>query len=331
MLYRLSGETDTNIIAGLHQVKQHGETLAQSYPELKGFNEMMQSAVINCEEALNEFDHFQSQLDVNPERLQQVEHRLERIFDIARKHHVKAQQLHLHHQELTCKLKTLQNASKEAVKLEALRQQAFKDYEKLCAKLRQKRHKEASVLASQITKTIKALGMPNGLVEIQIEAIQQPYAHGMDKIEYYVRPNQGFEPQPLSKIASGGELSRISLAIQVLTAEKKSYPTLIFDEVDTGIGGVTAAAVGQLLQRLGNHTQVFCVTHQAQVASNALHHFMVEKTTKNKQTYSDICKLNDKDRIDELARMLSGLKVTKQTKAHAKELLSQAQDNKQCA
>lgn len=171
---------------------------------------------------------------------------------------------------------------------------------------------------------INKLGMPNGQVDIDIQKLEKLSSKGIDRVEYMVTLNKGSSQQPLAKIASGGELSRISLAIQVLTAEKKAYPTLIFDEVDTGIGGQTAAKVGQLLRRLGNHTQVFCVTHQAQVASNANHHFLVEKKDKNKKTISEVKALSDKEKVNELARMLSGVTMTKQTLAHAKELLAQA-------
>lgn len=147
-------------------------------------------------------------------------------------------------------------------------------------------------------------------------------AHGLDKVEYKVCTNPGMEPDSLNKIASGGELSRISLAIQMITAQKGSTPTLLFDEVDVGIGGSTAALVGKMLRKLGERLQVFCVTHQPQVAASAHHHFLVTKHSNNNQTFTHISLLKASDKIAEIARMMGGLTITEQTLSHAKELIS---------
>jgi DNA repair protein RecN (Recombination protein N) len=148
--------------------------------------------------------------------------------------------------------------------------------------------------------------------------------HGMDKVEYKVCTNPGMELDSLSKVASGGELSRIGLSIQMITAQKGTTPTLLFDEVDVGIGGATAALVGQMLRKLGERLQVFCVTHQPQVAAAAHNHFMVEKRSSSKETFTDIFLLQPDEKIDEIARMLGGLKITEQTRSHARELLQQS-------
>ena len=167
--------------------------------------------------------------------------------------------------------------------------------------------------------------MPKGRFEIAVTALDKMQPHGLDKVEYLVCTNPGMPLDSLQKVASGGELSRISLAIQMITAQQSSTPTLLFDEVDVGIGGATAALVGKLLRQVGERLQVFCVTHQPQVASSAHHHYLVEKSSDNQQTYSRILHLTEQAKIDEVARMLGGLTITDQTRSHAQELLHQSQ------
>ncbi len=317
-------ETDTTTISSLNQVKSLTEDMLDTHTDLKSIDELLNQALINCEEAYSELSHFHQQLEQNPERLNELESRLALIFDLARKHQIKPEALYQHHQQLIETLNQYNNNEERIKELEVEIEKEKESYLKLAEKLHKNRVKEAKNLSQQITEMINKLGMPNGQVDIDIQKLEKLSSKGIDRVEYMVTLNKGSSQQPLAKIASGGELSRISLAIQVLTAEKKAYPTLIFDEVDTGIGGQTAAKVGQLLRRLGNHTQVFCVTHQAQVASNANHHFLVEKKDKNKKTISEVKALSDKEKVNELARMLSGVTMTKQTLAHAKELLAQA-------
>ena len=151
--------------------------------------------------------------------------------------------------------------------------------------------------------------------------LDRMHAHGLDKIEYYVCTNPGMLPDTLTKVASGGELSRISLAIQMITAQRGCTPTLLFDEVDVGIGGATAALVGQMLKNLGERLQIFCVTHQPQVAAYAHHHFRVEKQMNDKETFSRVMVLSEAEKVNEIARMLGGLTITDQTRSHARELL----------
>nr|MBA2653121.1 DNA repair protein RecN [Tatlockia sp.] len=186
------------------------------------------------------------------------------------------------------------------------------------------RHLYAKKLSKEISDNIHLLGMPKGQVDIDLSALEKMQAHGLDKVEYKVCTNPGMAPDSLAKIASGGELSRISLAIQMITAQRGTTPTLFFDEVDVGIGGATAALVGQMLRKLGERLQVFCVTHQPQVASNAHHHFVVEKFSDDEQTFSRILSLNHSEKVEEIARMLGGLTITEQTRSHAKELLTSA-------
>ena len=163
--------------------------------------------------------------------------------------------------------------------------------------------------------------MPHAKLVINIQALDDMHPHGMDRVEYLITTNAGSKPAPLAKIASGGELSRISLSIHLITAQRGLTPTLLFDEVDVGIGGATAMKVGQRLRELGEKLQIFCVTHQPQVASCAHQHFQVSKFTEDGQTFSAITHLEEAARIDEIARMLGGITISEQTRNNAKELL----------
>ena len=191
--------------------------------------------------------------------------------------------------------------------------------------MRASRTEAAERLGQAITAIIQPLGMPKGQLQIVLTSLDKPQAHGLDKVEYLVYTNPGMPLDTLQKVASGGELSRISLAIQMITAQQSSTPTLLFDEVDVGIGGATAALVGKLLRQVGERLQVFCVTHQPQVASAAHHHFLVEKSSDNQHTYCQVLALANEAKIDEIARMLGGLTITQQTRSHAHELLLQSQ------
>ena len=188
--------------------------------------------------------------------------------------------------------------------------------------LRRSRYAAKEKLACEIQGTIRQLGMPEGQLLVDITQLEGIHIHGMDKVEYKVSINPGTRPDSLSKVVSGGELSRISLGIHMITAQRGATPTLLFDEVDVGIGGKTAALVGQWLRQLGDRLQLFCVTHQPQVAASAHHHFRVEKNTQNDQTFSQVYALKPEDRVHEIARMLGGLQITQQTCAHAEELLA---------
>lgn len=317
-------EEDDSLLTKLVQLHDGAQDLDIDHPSLANFLELTSSALIQLQEAATELHTFQSSLVLDPERLQEVEKRLGDLYDLARKHRVKAEELITHYQQLQQDLDRFHHYEQELIQLKKHLQTLNEQYWLQAHQLRKRRQQEALVLGQEITGLIKTLGMPNGEVTVEVSPLDKATPFGSDKVEYIVTLNPGSKPHPLAKIASGGELSRLSLAIQVLTAEKKAYPTLIFDEVDTGIGGATAAKVGQLLKRLGQHTQVFCVTHQAQVAANANHHLLVQKETKHQQTYSHISALTENEKVEELARMLSGVTMTEQTLAHARALLAQA-------
>ncbi|MFW2571200.1 DNA repair protein RecN [Legionella sp. 29fVS95] len=319
----LSADNEPNICQGLNQIMQLLHELPQEKAQIRNACELVNSALIQCEEAFDEIKHFSEQVQLDPERLQEVETRISALHQAARKYHVDANQLPEHAQALQKELEQLQNSESRAHYLQQQYQQQIQVFESAAQTLRKSRQLHAVKLAQEITACIQQLGMPKGYIEIEFTALEKMQPHGLDKVEYKVCTNPGMVPDALVKIASGGELSRISLAIQMITAQRGSTPTLLFDEVDVGIGGATAALVGQLLRKLGERLQVFCVTHQAQVASCAHHHFVVEKHSDSNQTYSQIIPLTVAEKVDEIARMLGGLTITEQTRSHAKELLVQ--------
>lgn len=320
----LRADEQPNICQQLNQVLQLLTSLPQEQPCIKNANDLINSALIQCEEALDEISKFSDQVQLDPERLVDVEERISHLHQAARKYHIEASQLPAHALHLQQQLSVLQDSEQQQQKLQQQYDKQVQAYEKAAFALRTARQKHAEKLAAEITLSIRQLGMPKGFVELNITPLDKMHAHGLDKVEYLVCTNPGMSPDTLVKVASGGELSRIGLAIHVITAQRGATPTLLFDEVDVGIGGATAALVGQLLRKLGERLQVFCVTHQPQVASCAHHHFMVEKESNHEQTFSRVTSLAEPEKIDEIARMLGGLTITEQTRSHAKELLVQS-------
>jgi DNA repair protein RecN (Recombination protein N) len=320
----LNDDEKPNVCKFLGQIAQLLSELPQEQTTIKNAVELINNAIIQCDEALSEMQLFGEQVPLDPERLQEVEQRLSALHHAARKHHVEANYLPAHAQSLQKELHDLQNTDQQIVALQKQYLQKTQQYQEMALELRTSRGHYAEKLGHEISAIIQQLGMPKGYVSIEISPLEKIQPHGLDKVEYKVCTNPGMAPDSLSKIASGGELSRISLAIQMITAQRGATPTLLFDEVDVGIGGATAALVGQLLRKLGERLQIFCVTHQPQVASSAHHHFVVEKYSDSEQTYSHIISLSDEDKIDEIARMLGGLTITEQTRSHAKELLGQS-------
>lgn len=310
-----------SIISLLNNVVQLLHTLPADNPEISSANELINNALIQCEETYNEIDSFSGKVQLDPERLISIETRMGELHRIARKYHIDVNQL----ADKVSELQATQNALNESNQLKSQLIEKLKEAEKLyqksALKLRDSRIKNAKKLSAEITDVIRNLGMPKGFVEIEITPQEKMHAHGLDKVEYKVCTNPGMQPDSLAKIISGGELSRISLAIQMITAQRGATPTLFFDEVDVGIGGATAALVGKLLRNLGERLQIFCVTHQPQVAASAHQHFKVAKQIKSGQTYTNIQLLSKSAKIDEIARMLGGLEVTEQTKKHAEEML----------
>ncbi len=269
-------------------------------------------------------ERFADRIAIDPQRLHEVETRMSAIHFLARKYHIDSHALVAHSQKLQQQLTQLQQAKSTLAELEQKRVTVQAQYQCKAEQLHASRKKHSEQLARELSKSIQKLGMPKGWIEIEITALDKIHPHGQDKVEYKVCTNPGMDPDSLHKIASGGELSRISLAIQLITAQRGATPTLLFDEVDVGIGGATAALVGQMLRQLGERLQVFCVTHQPQVAASAHHHYLVSKKSDTHHTYTQIQPLFNDTKINEIARMLGGLVITDQTRSHAKELLAQS-------
>ena len=322
----LGGDEHPDVCSGLNQVLQLLNQLPKEQTHIKNAAELINGALIQCKEAIDEMQKFTDRIQLDPERLRCVEERMSAIHHLARKYHMDSHLLAEHEQYLQNELKKLQESVNRLGDLQDQFEKLSKDYLGAAEQLGKSRRVHAIKLAKEITTSIQKLGMPKGWVEIEFSPLEKMTVHGLDKIEYKVCTNPGMQPDSLNKIASGGELSRISLAIQMITAQRGSTPTLLFDEVDVGIGGSTAALVGQMLRELGSRLQVFCVTHQPQVAASAHNHFMVEKQSDSKQTITTIFNLNSSDKIDEIARMLGGLIITEQTLSHAKELLLQSNE-----
>lgn len=318
----LASEEQSAIGSGLHQALHHIHELPQDNLHVQTASELLGNALIQCEEAQLELQRFHDIVQLDPERLQEVEHRLSALHQLARKHQVGPSELTGHIEALKIQLQSLQQKEQRLQALLEVMQEQEKSCLSAAHALTKARKKAAHALEDKITAIIQKLGMPKGFVKIEISSLDTFHAHGMDRVEYKVCTNPGMPADSLSKIASGGELSRISLAIQMITAQQGATPTLLFDEVDVGIGGATAALVGKLLRQLGERLQVFCVTHQPQVAAAAHHQLRVEKTSKNEQTFSRVVELNQQTRTDEIARMLGGLTITEQTRTAAREMLA---------
>ncbi len=312
--------------SALQQVQQALQQLDQiddDNPALKESREFLMQAQIQLEEANDALHNYINKVEINPQRLQQIDQRLGDIYDLARKHHVRADELFAKWQELSDKLSALNFSDDD---MDALIQQVLEleqGYLKQAQQLSNKRHKAASKLDKEINTHFDALALGNAKLQTNIQSAEQfANSHGIDQIDLLVQTNPGMPMGPLSKVASGGELSRISLAIQVITAQTSNIPSLIFDEVDVGIGGGTAERVGRLLNQLGQHSQVLCVTHQPQVAAQAQNHLQVSKIAGDEQTFTNIRPLDNKQRTEEIARMLGGVEITQNTLDHAQEMLA---------
>lgn len=283
----------------------------------------LQDALIQVEEAGYELRHFSENLELDPEHFQQLENRMSEALTLARKHQVQPESLYQFHQKLSKEYKQLNNHESHQDELTHELKQAEENYFKHAEKLSKSRLRYSKELNQKITKSIQQLNMEEGKFHIDLLQNKERYLSplGIDNIEFQVATNAGQGLQNIAKVASGGELSRISLAIQVIISQRISTPTLIFDEVDVGISGATAAVVGKLLRSLGENTQIFCVTHLPQVAGNGHQQMFVDKQSDGKTTNTTMKPLNNKTRIKEIARLLAGDSITEITLANAEELI----------
>ncbi len=292
-------------------------------------SKLLIEAQIQIHEASQQLRHFLEVQEVDPQRLQVLENQIGIIQNLSRKHHVSPEELPTIAEKLSTQLDNLSNSTERIDELNFLVEQNKKDYFTLAKTLSDRRGKAAIKLSQLISDMIQELGMPQGEFSIAVstQEISEPKINGSDKIEFLVSANPGLPLRPLAKVASGGELSRISLAIQVTTSHDKDAPTMIFDEVDSGIGGGIAEIVGQKLRTLSSSTQVLCVTHLPQVASQAHQHLFVYKSSNDSITTSNVKTLSTEQRIEETARMLGGVNITESTLAHAKEMLMAGMNN----
>jgi len=324
----IMSEGESASLTQINSVTSRLKGLLQYDANLKGVLDMLESAQIQLQEAVYELEHYQQRLDLDPQSLQEMEERLSEVHAAARKHRVVPDELPNLLKTVTERLEEFsQGGDGEAMaKEEAIARDV---YLKLAKKLSVVRDGAARKLTQQVTAAMQTLAMEGGKFAVTHIPLEQGSAHGMEQIEFQVSPHQGLPLRPLAKVASGGELSRISLAIQVITSKVGVAPTLIFDEVDAGIGGRIAEIVGGLLKKLGAERQVMCVTHLAQVASAGNQQWQVAKSgdpTKGGNILSRITVLKNQERVEEIARMLGGVKITETTRKHAAEMLRVGED-----
>ena len=319
--------SDDNVNADIliYQAIRDLEDLAEVDTRYQSALDMLNEALIQVQEASSEVRNLADHIEQDPEMLKELDERIAKTISLSRKHHVLPNQLWQHHAKLQQELQELLDHSQNEQALIEQERAAHQQCLQLAEQISVKRKQAGEKLAEQVTQQIKQLSMENGEFFVDVKFDPKKLSpQGADFVEFNLRSNLGQLMQPLAKIASGGELSRISLAVQVLTANKLSTPTIIFDEVDVGISGSAATTVGKLLRQLGKKCQVLCVTHLPQVASYGHHHFNVQKYVENNQTETQMTHLKEEERISALARLLGGSKITEAVLANAKEMLALA-------
>lgn len=326
-MLNLLSDDEINANALIYKSLRNAEQLVEVDGQYQSVLDMLNEALIQVQEASSEISQLAGKIEQDPELLNELDNRISQAISLARKHHIQPNELWKYHLELKSELQKLLDFEDNEEQLIQDENQAYQECVKLAKAIYQKRLEAANKLAAQVTKQIKHLAMENGEFFIDVQHdIKKLSANGADFVEFNLKSNLGQQSQPLAKIASGGELSRISLAVQVLTANKLSTPTIIFDEVDVGISGSAATTVGKLLRQLGKKCQVLCVTHLPQVASYGNQHFNVQKYVENNQTETQMTLLSEPERVQALARLLGGSKITETVLANAQEMLALAQN-----
>ena len=319
----INSDTEKTIIGQLNQVNNLMDQIEDATVE--NLRELLKDSIIQIEEVSKDLRRYVERYPVNPARLAEIELRLSQIHDIARKHKIQPRDLAALSETLAAQLKALQDNHEDIITLEQELKSLRLQYQESARLLSELRTSKAPQLEAKVTKLLHKMGMNNSYLTVSLTPLQDSDFRSMggEEIEFLVSTNPGQAPLPLNKIASGGELSRISLAIQVVTADTTAVPTLVFDEVDVGIGGGIASIVGSLLRDLSKSAQILCVTHLPQVAAQGEHHFKVSKSENSNHT--KINQLCQNDRIEEIARMLGGVSITKRSIAHASEMLIESQ------
>ena len=315
-------ESDNALESSLTKVCSNIGALAEHDPNLGEINQALESAGIQLDEAIHSLSRYLQKIDLDPARLAQVEERMQALHSAARKYRTDTDALPALLEDTAERLDTLTASQNiEALRVQVKQEEAA--YQKLAKQLSQKRNKSAAELGMLITDAMQDLSMVGGKLEIALTPLNEGGSHGLEQVEFLVAGHAGSTPRSLAKVASGGELARISLAISVITSKASFTPTLIFDEVDAGIGGAVAETVGKLLHQLGQSHQILCVTHLPQVAAQGNHHLKVSKSQNNEKTISQVQALGRAERVEEIARMLGGATITDTTRRHARELLEQ--------
>ena len=323
-LLELSNDGSSDVEQHLNQTISKLQQLERFDPTLGEITQILLNASIHIDEAIGRLKHYIEQMDTNPQRLEWVNQRMGSIHDLARKHRVNPSELPAQLTSLKQQLHDLESGEQRIAELEQEIASYLEKYRKQASKVSKQRTQTASRLSEEVTNWMQELGMEGGSFVIDVSDANQDNLrrHGLDKIDYLVSANTGQAAQALNKVASGGELSRIALALQVCVMEASTTPTLIFDEIDVGIGGRVAEIVGQQLAKLGAVRQVLCITHLAQVAANAHQQILISKS--GDPVEASIDSLKDKQRVEEIARMMGGIEITEQTRAHAEEMLKQS-------
>ncbi len=316
----------SNVSAELGRSVNQLSPLVEFDSNLLGANELLNSALAQVEEAQGALTSARAKIDQDPERLLEVEQRRDNLINLARKHRCAENALPERHQSLQTEYQRLESAHTQPERLQKELGDLKDQYATIAHAVSSARQTVAESLSTSISEQMQDLGMSGGRLSIKVEPhISDDVIvseHGIDHIEFMVSTNHGMPLKSLNKTASGGEMSRISLAIQVITSEKSETPTLVFDEVDVGVGGKVAQIVGTRLRKLGRNAQVICITHLPQVASQGDQHIFIDKVSTNSETYSTLVKLDDEMRTMEIARMLGGEVITDRTRAHAQEMLA---------
>jgi len=322
-LHSIYDDETANVQSLLATALHELESASAIDAELDPVRTLLQEASIQVSEAADALHRYSGALDMDPARRDWIEERLDGIQALARKHRVGADELPDLHERLLAQLSELDDAEAAGARLARAVVEAKTRFLKEAGLLSRGRRKAARAFAAQVTEAMHGLGMPGGVFEVSLSALSETDARawGLEDVEYLISANPGQAPMPLAKVASGGELSRMSLSIQVIASDGSAIPTMVFDEVDSGVGGGVAEMIGRRLKGLGASRQVFCVTHLPQVASLADHHYRISKLSDGRTTRTEITELGKDERVEELARMLGGVKITKRTRAHAAEML----------
>ena len=323
----LDGDSELALRQSLSRAHTELGRLAALDDRLAPMLELLDSAQIQLNEAVDGLERYAQDVDLDPERYAEVDTHLTRLHELSRRHRLPVAALDEKRAAVQTELNELENAGEALERLGTQRDQLQRDYAKAAEALSKARQTAAKKLGKEVSALMTELGMAGGVLQVSLEPAEsdEPDPQGRERCELLVSANPGQPPRPLRKVASGGELARISLAIEVATLGKDTIGSMVFDEVDTGIGGAVAEVVGQKLRALGSRCQVLCVTHLPQVAAQGHSHLRVSKHSEGNSTHTRIETLSIDGRRDELARMLGGVEITRETRAHAKQMLERAQ------